>query len=233
MNSKRKKILLIVVLCCIILAIRLSGFGSYFSFENLKGHSDLLLKIAAAHPLLSPLLFILLYVLVAGLSIPGATILTLAAGFVFGTIPATLYVNIGATIGSALAFLTIRYVAGDWFHAKYSGQLEKFNAELAKNGTYYLLTIRLIPIFPFFLINILGGFTRIPLRTFVSTRSVGIIPGHLVYSFAGSQLGSIQSPSDIFSRNILIAVALLAAFSLIPAVYNHIKSANPKRPRGE
>jgi uncharacterized membrane protein YdjX (TVP38/TMEM64 family) len=150
-------------------------------------------------------------------------VLTLSGGFLFGALLGTLYVNAGATTGATLAFLFCRYAAGDWIQEKYLDKLITFNRELSENGYRYLLALRLIPLFPFFLINAGAGLTKIPLRTFVWTTSLGILPGSFVYAFAGKQLGSIESMGDIFSTEILIAFSLLALLVLVPVVVKYSK----------
>jgi uncharacterized membrane protein YdjX (TVP38/TMEM64 family) len=167
--------------------------------------------------------YIGIYIVVVALSIPGATILTLGGGFLFGVLWGVIYVNAGATTGATLAFLFCRYVAGEWVQNKYQDKLNNFNRELSKNGYRYLLALRLVPVFPFFLINICAGLTKIPLRTFVWTTSLGILPGSLVYAFAGSQLSAIESVEDIFSAKILSAFILLALFVIFPVLFNYIK----------
>ena len=172
--------------------------------------------------------YIVIYIVVVAFSIPGATILTLGGGFLFGTLWGAIYVNAGATIGATLAFLFCRYVAGEWVQNKYQDKLTTFNRELLKNGYRYLLALRFIPVFPFFLINIFAGLTRIPLRTFIWTTSIGIFPGSLVYAFAGSQLGDIQSVEDIFSARIAVAFSLLAFLVLFPVIVNYFKGKRVK-----
>jgi uncharacterized membrane protein YdjX (TVP38/TMEM64 family) len=118
---------------------------------------------------------------------------------------------------------------GTGIQEKYQSQLKKFNEELEKNGTSYLLTLRLIPAFPFFLINFLSGLTTIPVKTFIWTTSLGIIPGTAVFAYAGRQLGSINSASEILSLNVLSAFAILALFTLIPVIMKRIKAGRAGR----
>ena len=131
--------------------------------------------------------------------------------------------NISATTGATLAFLFARYIAGQALQRKYGDKIAKFNDDLERNGWSYLLVLRFIPIFPFFLINIFAGLTKIPLRTFVWTTSLGIFPGSLIYAYAGQQLGTIKTVKDIFSRTILLAFLLLAALAVFPVIYNKVK----------
>jgi len=223
MNKQKKQLLLLVLFIGGIVLVRYSPLGTLFTFENLKQHRDSLVALVRENYSLSVLSFVMLYVVTTALSIPGAVILTLAGGFLFGTAASVLYVNVGATAGAACAFLLARYLLGNRLQEKYHGQLEKFNRELDWNGTSYLLTLRLIPVFPFFLINFLAGLTKIPLKTFLWTTSAGIIPGTAVYAFAGQQLGSINSPADILSRNMIIAFLVLALFSLVPVIVKRFK----------
>ncbi|HDZ69312.1 MAG TPA: TVP38/TMEM64 family protein, partial [Phycisphaerales bacterium] len=177
---------------------------------------------------LSVLAYIVIYIVVTGLSLPGATILTLAGGFLYKVFFTVIYVNIAATTGAMLAFLFARYIAGQWIQQSYGDKLAKFNEEVDRNGAYYLLTLRFIPIFPFFLINTFAGLTNVPLRTFLWTTSLGIFPGSLVYAYAGRQLCRIKAMQDIFTGQVLLAFLLLAAFAVLPVIVNRIKKTKQK-----
>lgn len=221
--NKKKSIVLLVLFVAMIVALRYSPLGGLLTFENLKQHRESLLAFVRGHYALSVLVFISGYVLATAFSLPGAVILTLAGGFLFGVLAATFYVDIGATSGAALAFLSARYILGNRLQERYRQQLAKFNEEFAKNGTRYLLTLRFVPIFPFFLINFLSGLTQVPLRTFIWTTSVGIIPGTAVFAYAGGQIGTITSLSGILSLKVLVAFGVLALFMLFPVILNRIK----------
>lgn len=221
--SYKKRITLIIIILAAIAIIRLTGVDRYLTFENLQENKFRLQQIVESSYTLSVIGYILLYITIVAFSIPGATILTLSGGFLFGVLWGALYVNAGATTGASLAFLFCRYVAGEWVQNNYQDKLTTFNRELSENGYRYLLALRLIPVFPFFLINICAGLTKIPLRTFVWTTSVGIFPGSLVYAFAGNQLADIESIEDIFSAKIAVAFSLLALFVLFPVLLNYIK----------
>jgi uncharacterized membrane protein YdjX (TVP38/TMEM64 family) len=227
-TSHKKRIIFIVLILGVIAIIRLADIDRYLTFENLKENKSYLQQIVEDNYLPSVVGYIVTYVLVVAFSIPGATILTLCGGFLFGVMVGAMYVNAGATTGATLAFLFCRYVAGKWVQNKYHDKLTTFNRELSENGYRYLLTLRFIPVFPFFLINILAGLTKISLRTFVWTTALGILPGSLVYTFAGSQLNEIESVADIFSTRILIAFILLALFVLVPLIFNRLKHSAVK-----
>jgi uncharacterized membrane protein YdjX (TVP38/TMEM64 family) len=223
-SSTIKRIALLVIIAGVIIGLRLAGIGRQLTLENLQSHAAQLRDFSNNHYFASILAFILIYIIVTGFSLPGALPLTLAGGFLYKTLLAAVYVNIGATAGATLSFLFARYVAGTWVQQKYADKLSHFNAELDRNGSNYLLTLRLAPIFPFFLINIFAGLTRIPLKTFVWTTSIGILPGSLVYAYAGQQLGTIRNVRDIFTTRILIAFLLLAVLALLPVFVKKLKT---------
>jgi uncharacterized membrane protein YdjX (TVP38/TMEM64 family) len=226
MTGRKKQFLLLIAFIAVIAALRVSPLGKVLTFENLEQNRDRLVLLVREHYGLSAAAYLAVYVLTSALSIPGAIILTLAGGFLFGVAAGTLYVNIGATAGAAIAFPSPRYLLGDRLQEKYAKQLETFNREMDRNGTSYLLTLRLVPVFPFFLINFLSGLTKIRLRTFLWTTSLGIIPGTVVYAFAGQQLGSITSPADILSKNVIIAFLVLALFTLVPVILKRIRAGS-------
>lgn len=224
MKTTMKKILIAVFLVAAIILAYLSGIYRYLTFENLAAHKAMLQEFVRGHYLLSIAGFVLLYVIVVALSIPGAVILSLSSGFLFGTVLGVILNNVGATTGAVCIFFITRHLIGNWLQTRYESQLSKFNNEFARNGAHYLLTLRFIPAFPFFLVNILAGLTKVPFSTFLWTTCLGILPGGIVYTFMGSQLSTIQSPKDIFSANITIAFILLALFSIAPVIYNHLKA---------
>lgn len=231
MINRNKKTIFIFFLIAIIVAIRLSPLGDILTFENLKKNREILFAFVQGHYLQSVATYLVSYIVIAALSIPGAGIMTLAGGFLFGVLSATVYIDIGATIGATLAFLTARYLLGTWLQKKYRKQLGVFNAEMEKNGPRYLLTVRLIPVFPFFVINFLSGLTNVPVRTFVWTTALGIIPATIIFAYAGRQIGTINAVSEILSARVIIALTVLASLALFPAMYNRIKAYYKNRSR--
>ena len=163
--------------------------------------------------------FIATYIVQTAFSLPGGAILTLAGGFLFGSLFGTLFVNLGATTGATLAFLAARYLLRDWVEKKFGDRLESIQAGFAKNAFSYLMTLRLIPAFPFFLVNLVSGLTRVPLPTYIIATAVGIIPGSFVYAYAGRQLGTINSLGEIASPPVLLAFTLLGLLALMPIIY--------------
>ena len=223
MKPYQKKLLILLLLIIAIAAIRLTGVHRYLTFENLQTQKDILHGYVNQNYLLAVIIFMLIYAVSVAFSIPGATILTLAGGLVFGTVLGAIYVNVGATTGAIGVFIFARYLLGAKLQEKYADKLAKFNNEIEINGYSYLLTLRFIPLFPFWMINLFAGLTKIPLRTYAWTTAVGILPGSLVYTYTGNQLNTINSVKDIFSWNILLAFVLLGLLALIPTILNHIK----------
>jgi uncharacterized membrane protein YdjX (TVP38/TMEM64 family) len=220
------KILTIVVILCGIGLFFYLDLGRYLSLEALKDNRDQLLAFTEANYTAAVFIFIVTYVVVTGLSLPGAVILTLAGGFVFGSVPATFYVNAGATGGATLAFLAARYVLRDWVEHKFGRWLEPLQQGFARNAFSYLMTLRLIPLFPFFVINLVSGLTRVSVGTYVAATALGIIPGSFVYAYAGRQLGTINSIREIASPHVLGAFLLLGALALAPVLYKRLSATS-------
>lgn len=220
----RKKILILASAALLIGLFFYFDLGRYLTLSSLKANRDALVEYYEQHRIITVAVFVMIYIIQTALSLPGAAVLTLAAGAVFGAVTGSLYVNIGATAGATLAFLAVRYLFRDVIQNKFGARLEKINSELETRGLNYLLFLRLIPVFPFFLINLGAGLTRMPLRTFFLGTMVGIIPGSFVYCNAGASLAMISSMSDIVSPRVLVSFALLGVFALMPVAYNKLIS---------
>jgi uncharacterized membrane protein YdjX (TVP38/TMEM64 family) len=218
---------------CILLLIGLTAVGLFFyldlgrflTLESLKSNRQLLLQYHVEHGLLLVATFMAIYVIQTGLALPGATILSLTAGAIFGPWLGTLYAVTSASIGATLSFLITRYLLRDAVLSRFGSKLDGMNKELEERGLNYLLFLRLVPLFPFFLINLAAGLTRLPLRTFMLGTFLGIIPGGFVFVNAGASLASINRLSDIASPRVLGSFALLGLFALIPALYAKLKAA--------
>ena len=184
-ESKKPSTGKIVIALAIALAIGAFfyfDFGQFLSLTALKENRDSLLAFTDTNFVSAVGIFIAVYVIVAGLSLPGAVILTLAGGFLFGATMATLFINIGATTGATLAFLTARHLLRDTVEQKFGKWLGQFQEGFAKNAFSYLLTLRLIPLFPFFVVNLVSGLTRVNVGTYIAATALGIIPGSFVSS---------------------------------------------------
>lgn len=220
----KKKIVLLSVIVIAVALFFVFDLGQYLSLESLKSNRDQLRAFYEANTVVMIAAFIGVYIVTVALSLPGATILTLCAGAIFGSVTGTLVVNIGATIGATLAFLVARFLLRDWVEKKFGEKLKPFNDGFSKNAINYMLFLRLVPLFPFFLINLVSGLTQIRLPVYFFGTMFGILPGTFVYANAGSNLASINQLSDIASVEVLGAFALLGLFALIPTLYNFIKS---------
>jgi uncharacterized membrane protein YdjX (TVP38/TMEM64 family) len=232
MKTLKKQTLLLLILIAAVIAVRFSGIGDVVTLESVKRNRDMLLAFVKEQYALSVLIYIASYITVVAFSVPGATVMTLAGAYVYGALRAALYVNIAATTGAALVFLAVRYLLGTRVQQRYEAQLRTFNAEMEKNGARYLLTLRFLPVFPFFLVNILPALTNVPLRTFLWTTSLGIIPGTLIYAYAGEQLGTLQSLGQVLSTRILIAFVLLALFTCFPMIWKRLRGPAARK-RGQ
>jgi uncharacterized membrane protein YdjX (TVP38/TMEM64 family) len=224
MNAKK-----IVIVLAAAVAVGLFVYFDlqrFLTLEALKANRQALLDYYAAHRVATVAGFMAVYIVQTALSLPGAAILSLAAGAIFGPLLGTLYANIAATIGATLAFLVTRYLLRDVVQERFGGRLEGMNRELEARGFNYLIFLRLVPVFPFFLINLAAGLTRLPLRTFFTATMLGIIPGGFVYVNAGASLATIDSLAGIASPRVLGSFALLGLFALVPALYTKFRRRN-------
>lgn len=213
------KIAVILAIGVAVAAFFYFDLGRFLSLDALKDNRDYLLSFTETHAAASAALFVLAYVAVTGLSLPGAVILTLAGGFLFGAVWGTLFVNLGATTGATLAFLASRYLLRDWVERKFGKWLGPVQQGFTNNAFSYLLTLRLIPLFPFFVVNLISGLTRMNVGNYVAATALGIIPGSFVYAYAGRQLGTINSLKDIASPGVIGAFVLLGLLALVPSLY--------------
>jgi pyruvate/2-oxoglutarate dehydrogenase complex dihydrolipoamide dehydrogenase (E3) component/uncharacterized membrane protein YdjX (TVP38/TMEM64 family) len=191
------------------------GLGHYLTLDFIKAEQGALEARRAANPLGAAFAFFAIYIVVTGLSLPGATILTLAAGAIFGLAWGTLIASFAASIGATLAFLLSRLVLRDWVRAKFGERLKSIDEGVERDGGFYLFTLRLVPAFPFFLVNLAMGLTRIGTLTFYAVSQIGMLAGTLVYVNAGTQLARIEKLSDVASPELLASFALLGIFPLI------------------
>jgi uncharacterized membrane protein YdjX (TVP38/TMEM64 family) len=213
------KIAIVLAIGVAVAAFLYFDLSQFLSLQALKDNRDYLLSFTETHSAVAAVLFVLVYVGVTGLSLPGAVILTLAGGFLFGAVLGTLFVNLGATTGATLAFLVSRYLLRDWVERRFGKWLGPVQQGFAQNAFSYLMTLRLIPLFPFFVVNLVSGLTRMNIGTYVAATALGIIPGSFVYAYAGRQLGTINSLNDIASPGVIGALVLLGLLALVPNLY--------------
>lgn len=218
-----KKALLLAAFLCAVVVFFYLDLGRYLTLEQLKANRESLLIYHQSHRLTTVAAFMAIYILQTALSLPGAAILSLAAGAIFGSLLGTLYAVVAATAGAALAFLVARYLLRDAIIGRFGARMEVLNRELETRGFNYLLFLRLVPLFPFFLINLAAGVTRLPLKTFVAATAIGIVPGGFVFVNAGASLATIESLGDVASPRVLGSFALLGLFALFPVIYGKIR----------
>lgn len=218
-----RKILLLLGFAAVVAAFHFLDLGRHLTLESLKANRALLADLRAAHAFLFAAVFVLIYVVQTAFSLPGAAILSLAAGAIFGIFQGTLFVVTGATVGAVLAFLVSRTLLRDWVVRKFGARMEGIDRGLRENGLSYLLFLRLVPAFPFFLVNLACGVTGLPLRTYALGTLIGILPGSLVFVNAGASLAAIESVGQVATPRVLGSFALLGLFALLPTIINAVK----------
>lgn len=211
---KRQLGILGLVALAIALAVHFELF-SLLQFDELQMRAGELRDWRSQHPALAAVTYFLCYVLVAALSIPGAAVLTLAGGALFGFWQALLLVSFASSVGATLAFLVSRVLLRDWVQARFGAQLAAVNAGFARDGSYYLLALRLVPVFPFFLVNLVMGLLPIRTRTYYWVSQLGMLPATALYVNAGTELGRLDAAAGFVSTPLLAALALLALFPLL------------------
>jgi len=210
-----RKWLLLAVLLAVALAVWQSGLLPDMSLSALKARQAELDTYVAAQPLLAALAFFAVYVLATAVSLPGAVILTLAAGALFGLVEGLLLVSFASSIGATLAMLASRFFFRDSLRKRYGARLTEFDRGMDRDGAYYLFTLRLVPVVPFFLINLLAGMTALPAWRFYWVSQLGMVPGTIAFIYAGTQLARIATPADVLSPGLLAAFALLGVMPLL------------------
>ncbi|MBL0478103.1 FAD-dependent oxidoreductase [Aeromonas veronii] len=205
----RTRLLLALVMGSLIGTFFALDLGRYLTLDALQAQQAAVAQWVDSHFVSASLLFVLIYVLSTALSLPGASLLTLGGSAVFGVVWGLLLVSFASSIGATLAFLSARFLLRDWVERRFGDKLATFQSGMAKEGTFYLLSLRLIPIFPFFLVNLLMGLTPIRVSTYYWVSQLGMLPGTFVYVLAGSELGQLTSTGNILSPGLMVALTLL------------------------
>ncbi len=211
----RTKILLIFLIIGLIAGGTWLDIGQYLTLEEFRARQDSLQNLVDQNLVAAVLVYFLVYVTVAALNIPGAAVMTLVAGALFGLLVGTVVVSFASTIGATLAFLLSRFLLRDYVERRFSRAAERINNGLKKEGAYYLFTLRLVPIFPFFVINMAMALTRLKTVTFAWVSQVGMLAGTVIYVNAGTQISRIESTADILSPGLLGSFILLGIFPLL------------------
>jgi pyruvate/2-oxoglutarate dehydrogenase complex dihydrolipoamide dehydrogenase (E3) component/uncharacterized membrane protein YdjX (TVP38/TMEM64 family) len=221
-----RKLALVVALGLAIVAFYAFDLGQYLNLQTLKDKQAAIKAFHADNPFLSSAVYFVIYVLATALSIPGAVLLTLAGGAVFGLFWGTVIISFASSIGATLAFLMSRFLLRDWVTRRFGQRLAAIDQGVRREGAFYLFTLRLVPVFPFILINQLLGLTAMKARTFYWVSQLGMLAGTVVYVNAGTQLGRLDSLSGILSPGLLGAFALLGVFPLLARKIVEIIHAN-------
>lgn len=219
-----KKLFVLIVVAAIVLTFFMLDLHHTLTLEGLKARLDEFTAWKESSPTLVAAIYFIIYIIVTALSLPGAVILTLAGGALFGLVTGLILVSFASTIGATLAFLVARFLLRESIEAKFSTRIEAINQGIERDGAFYLFTLRLVPIFPFFLINLLMGLTKIKTLTFYLISQVGMFAGTIVYVNAGTQLAKIDSLQGILSPSLLFSFALLGIFPLLAkAILNRLQ----------
>lgn len=210
-----KKILIIVIIISLIAAFFLLDLNQYLTLSYLKQSKDKFENLYTEQTVLVIAVYMIIYIVTTALSLPGATVLTIAGGAMFGLMTGVIIVSFASTIGATLACFVSRYLLRDWIQKKFGDRLSIINEGIENEGSFYLFTMRLIPMIPFFMINLLMGLTRMPLLTFFWVSQVGMLAGTIVYVNAGNELGKIESLSGILSPTLILSFVLIGIFPIL------------------
>lgn len=209
-----KSVIIILFLSSIIVGF-FFDIGQYLSFETIKEQHEKLILLIDSNFIFYFILFFFIYIIVTAFALPFAAIKTVLAGALFGLIPGVILTSFASSIGSTLCFLMSRFVLRDFVQNKYSKYLDKINRGIKEDGVYYLFFLRLSPIFPFFIINLVFGLTKMKAMTFYTISQIGMLIGTVVFVNAGVQLSKISSMSDILSFNLILSFILIGLVPLI------------------
>ncbi len=214
-QTKAAKVLLVLGIAALAAAFFLFGLHEYLSITYLKASQEAFQTYYAAHPLTAAAVYMAAYVLITALSLPGAAVMTLAGGALFGLWTGLLFVSFASSVGATLAFLAARFLLRDYIQDRFGERLAAVNRGIEQDGALYLLTLRLVPVFPFFIINLVMGLTALRPAVFYFVSQIGMLPATFVYVNAGTQIGRLDSLGGIFSPGLLLSFVLLGIFPLL------------------
>ncbi len=211
----KNKIIIIIILFCLIAIFWIFNLGDYLSLAFIKESQHTFELLYSENRTAVIAGYMAMYILATSLSLPGGAVMGLMAGALFGLITGTVAVSFASTIGATIACFVSRFILRDWIQSKFGDKLKTINKGVEKEGAFYLFTLRLIPAFPFWLINLVMGLTKMPLRRYYWVSQVGMLPGTIVFVNAGKELGKIDSLSGIFSSGLILSFVLLGLFPII------------------
>ena len=209
-----QRLLVVAAIIIIVILFKVLGLGQYLSLDYLKTSQDKFVQLYASHRFAVIATYMAVYIVVTALSLPGAAVMTLAGGAMFGFWVGFVVVSFASTIGATLACFVARFLLRDWVQNKFGEKLAAINRGVEKEGAFYLFSLRLVPIFPFFVINLLMGLTTMKLLTFYWVSQLGMLPGTMVFVNAGKELGKIESLSGILSPGLILSFVILGLFPI-------------------
>jgi uncharacterized membrane protein YdjX (TVP38/TMEM64 family) len=223
-----------VVIACAVAAFFYWDLGAYLTLDFIKASQQRFSALYESHQIVVIGSYMAVYILVTALSLPGAVVLTLAGGAFFGLLVGTAVVSVASTIGATLACLVARTLLRDWVQSRFGGKLQTFNEGMRREGGFYLFTLRLIPVFPFFVINLVMGLTAMRLTTFIWVSQLGMLPGTIVFVNAGKELAKIDSLSGILSPTLIGSFVLLGLFPItVKKLMQYLRPRIVPQPSGE
>lgn len=231
-GPKWLKLAILALFACAIAAFFALGGHQYLTLDTIKSNRDALLDFTRDHRLAMIVIAFLVYTVAVACSLPGAVILSLTCGFLFGRWVGSLVIIAAATLGATLVFLAARHLFAGWARSRMGALGRKINEGFSENAFNYMLFLRLVPAFPFFLVNLAPAFTDIRVQTYVLATAIGIIPGTVVFANLGETLGALDSLSGLVSRETLVAFALLGVLALIPILIRKLKSRRARATTG-
>ena len=223
-----KKIAIVGVILLLIALFKILGFDQYLTLAFLKEQQAHFAQLYAENKVMVIGGYMLVYIIVTALSLPGAAVMSLAGGGLFGLVTGTIVISFASTIGATCACAVARYLLRDWVQRKFGDKLVKINAGMEKEGGFYLFSLRLVPIFPFFVINLLMGLTPIRLSTFYWVSQLGMLPATMVFVNAGKELAKLDSLKGILSPGLLLSFALLGLLPIITKKLLNLYKARPE-----
>lgn len=209
-----KKLVIAVFIICLIALYKILDLGRYISISHLKASPQMLGALYSARPVLFVTAYMLIYILYSSLPLPGAEMLSIAGGMLFGVLPGTVIVSFASSIGATMACLISRFLFRDWVQSRFGDKVSTINCKIERDGAFYLFSLRLMPAIPYFAVNLLMGLSPMPLRTFYVVSQIGMLPTTLLFVNAGKQMININSAADVLSMRLLLSLALLGLFPL-------------------
>jgi len=218
----KKRLIIAGMLLIALIVIRYSGIGNYINFAFFAEHKEQIEQFIGKHYLGSVIIYMVLNWAVVATTVPISLLLNIIGGYLFGVIPGVVYTNVGVTLGALTSFLVVRYLLADAFRAKYARAAAAFEKEFHKRGVNYLLAMQLFPLTPFALINILTALSGISVWKFYLATALGILPGQIMYAYAGRQLATVDTVQEIMTPSLIIALLGLTILALLPILLRRL-----------